>query len=92
MAEWRVRFRGGGLRRTLLGQRGSVYARSAGQRLRAPPSALLLASTTGESTGKLVDWKLSRWTISILSALEERADVAGGADEEVLGERGHSRH
>ena len=44
------------------------------------------------ATGKLVDWKLSRWTTSILSALEGRADVAGGADEEVLGESGHVRH
>ncbi len=44
------------------------------------------------ATGKLVDWKLSRWTISIMSALAGRADVAGGADEEVLGERGHIRH
>ena len=44
------------------------------------------------ATGKLVDWKLSRWTISILSALEGRADVAGGADEEVQGEREHVRH
>ena len=34
------------------------------------------------ATGKLVDWKLSRWTTSILSALEGRADVAYGADEE----------
>jgi len=44
------------------------------------------------ATGKLVDWKHSRWTISILSALEGRADVAGGADEEVQGEREHVRH
>lgn len=44
------------------------------------------------ATGKLVDWKLSRWTTSIMSALEGRADVAGGADEEVLGESGHVRH
>ena len=44
------------------------------------------------ATGNLVDWKLSRWTISIMSALEGRADVAGEADEEVLGERGHVRH
>ncbi len=34
------------------------------------------------TTGKLVDWKLSRWTTSILSALEGRADVAGGGDKE----------
>jgi len=36
-------------------------------------------------TGKYADWKSSRWTISILPAREGRADVAGGADEEVLG-------
>ena len=40
------------------------------------------------ATGKLVDWKLSRWTISIMSALEGRADVAGGADEELRGSPG----
>ena len=71
---------------------------SAGQRLRAQRLAGSGAnlSATGRlrlgcwrrrrvnpiATGKLVDWELSRWTISFLSALEGRADVAYGADEE----------